>query len=136
MAQDNTIPEVPAAAVEAITEMLIEDQNILRPPTKAAHMLALICKLHELSRPFPRREEVAAALNASVSTIDAALSTRLDQGYIRLYIETRPGNVQRRDSVIRDRYYEPSDKLMRVYKKGEQKARNARRPRHNTTRKC
>jgi hypothetical protein len=124
---DDNIPDVSPLAVDAITEMLIEDQGILRPPVKAAHLLALICKLHEQNRPFPRREDVAEAIGAGVSTIDAALSTRLDEKYIELRIETRPGNVERRHSVIRERYYEPSQKLLNVYRNADRKNKDAKR---------
>lgn len=130
MTEDNVeqvaVPRVSPAAVDAITDMLIEEQGILRPPTKAAHLLAIICELHRQGRPFPQRETVAEEIQAAVSTVDAALSTRIDEGYITPRIETKPGNVQRRGSVIRQRYYDPSPRLLTVYTHAENKARGAK----------
>lgn len=115
------LPEVSAVVVDAIIDMLIMDQGMLRPPEKAAKLLALIVELHKRKQPFPTRSEVAEAIGASVSTIDAALSTRLNEGYIKLRVETPEGNVQRRNSVVRLRYLEPSDQLMDVVSKAKRK---------------
>jgi hypothetical protein len=108
------IPEVSPFVVDAITEMLKSDQGMLRPPEKAAHLLAVVCELHKLRQPFPPREDVARAIGASISTIDAAISTRLSEGYITLAVDTEPGNVQRRNSVLRRRYIIPSKRLLDV----------------------
>lgn len=132
--QDDDIPDVDPITVEAITEMLIEEQGILRPPVKAAHLLAIICKLHEQNRPFPKRGDVAQKIDAGVSTVDAALSTRLDEGYISVRVQTREGNVERRKSVVRDRFYDPSPKLMGVFKHSEDRAQQSRRGMQKTQR--
>lgn len=116
------VPDVPAFVVDAITRMLIEDQQLNRPPEKAAHLLAIICKLYEQRRPFPRRREVADKIGSPLATVDAALSTRLDEDYIKVRIETRPGNVQKRNSVIRERYYDPSDKLLFTYREASRRS--------------
>ena len=116
------VPDVPAFVVSAITKMLIEDQQLNRPPEKAAHLLAIICKLYEQRRPFPRRREVADKIGSPLATVDAALSTRLDEDYIRVRVETRPGNVQKRNSVIRERYYDPSDKLFSTYREASRRS--------------
>lgn len=121
------IPNVAPVAVDAITDMLIEDQGMMRPPTKAAALLAIICALHKQGKPFPRRECVADAIDAAVSTVDAALSSRLDEGYLTMRTKVKRGNVQRRNSVVRERYYEPSAKLLRTYEEAAAKARR----RHN-----
>lgn len=109
-----SLPKLDPVLVDAITDMLISDQGMLRPPDKAAKLLALIVKLHELGQPFPTRADAAEHIGASVSTIDAALSTRLDEGYISQRVATRQGNVQRRNSAVRDRFYTPSKDLLRV----------------------
>jgi DNA-binding transcriptional MocR family regulator len=121
-----SLPEVSPIVVDAICEMLISDQGMLRPPEKAAKLLALIVELYKRGQPFPRREEVAQAIGASVSTIDAALSTRLDEGYITLTIETPHGNVQRRNSAIRERHYVPSQGLLAVADKATKDSRRVR----------
>ena len=116
------VPDVPAFVVDAITKMLIEDQQLNRPPEKAAHLLAIICKLYEQRRPFPRRRDIADKIGSPLATVDAALSTRLDEDYISVRIETRPGNVQKRNSVIRERYYDPSDKLFLTYREASRRS--------------
>jgi hypothetical protein len=119
------LPAIEPAVVDAITDMIIRDTGCLRPPEKAAALMALIVELHKLNRPFPRREVAAAAIHASVSTVDAALSTHLDpgdgSGYLQLVVETSIGNVQRRNSVVRERFYIPSDDLLRVADRAKRK---------------
>lgn len=119
------IPAVAPIVIDAVTDMLMSEQGMNRPPEKAAALLALIVELHRRKRPFPRREEVAKALNASISTIDAALSSRLDEGYITIAVETKHGSVQRRNSVVRERYYLPSEHLVEVVKRAEAADRKA-----------
>jgi hypothetical protein len=115
------LPRISRAAVDAIMGVLKSQQGMRRPPEKAAKLLALIVALHKQGRPFPPRDEVAAAIGAAVSTVDAALSTRLNEGYIKLDVETPRGNVRRRNSVIRERYYIPSNQLQDTVDKAEQR---------------
>jgi hypothetical protein len=46
--------------------------------------------------------------------IDAALSTRLDEGYLEQTVETTKGNVNARNSIVRRRFYIPSKELIAV----------------------
>ena len=115
-----TLPSVSRAAVRAILDLLVSQQGMKRPPEKAAELLALIVELHAQRLPFPPRVEAAAALGASVSTVDAALSTRLDEGYIMMEVETPHGHVKRRSSVIRKRYYIPSKELQETVAKAKE----------------
>jgi hypothetical protein len=108
------IPEVSPFVVDAIIEMLKSDNGNLRPADKAAALLAVIVELHKQHKPFPPRKDVAAAIGASIPTIDAALNSRLAEGYITLAVDTEPGNVQRRSSVLRRRFIIPSKKLLDV----------------------
>lgn len=108
------IPKISPIVADAISDMLLSDQGMLRPPDKASRLLALIVELYKRKQPFPPRQEVAEAVGCAVSTIDAALSTRLDEGYIIQVIETTQGNVARRHSAIRERYYVPSAQLLKV----------------------
>ncbi len=116
-----SLPQISPIVVQAITDMLIAQRGMKRPPEKAAKLLALIVELHRRRRPFPPRDEVAAAIGASIATVDAALSTRLDEGYITLDVETPHGNVRRRNSVIRARYYIPSRQLLETVEAAEQR---------------
>jgi hypothetical protein len=120
MATDD-LPEISPVVVDAIVDMLVADQGMLRPPEKAARLLAFIVELYKAHRPFPERAEVAEHIGASVSTIDAALSTRLNEGYIKLRVETPDGYVQRRNSVVRDRYYDPCPQLLDVVERAKRR---------------
>lgn len=112
-----SLPKLDPIIVDAFIDMLISEQEMFRPPEKAAAMLALICELHLQEQPFPTRAEAARHINCSIPTIDAALSTRLDEGYITPDIRITEGNVQRRHSALRQRHYKPSAHLLSVYKK-------------------
>jgi len=120
------IPKVSPIVVDAISDMLLSDQGMRRPPDKAAHMLAVICALHKKDQPFPRREEMAEAINASISTVDAALSTRLSEGYLSIEMDTEQGNVARRNGVVRHKYYIPSPQLLEVYEQAERRLKKAK----------
>jgi hypothetical protein len=112
------IPDVNPAAVDAITRMLMEDHpKTNKPPIKAAHLLAIICKLYEEHRPFPEREAAGAAIGSPKATVESVLSHRAAEGYITMKVETREGNVDpnRRPSIVRERYYVPSKELLEVY---------------------
>ncbi len=87
--------------------------DIKRPPEKAAALLALTVELYKANRPFPTRQAAAIALGCSKFTIDAALSTRLDEGYLT-QIVTETGNIQARHGIIRKRFYIPSQDLISV----------------------
>jgi hypothetical protein len=115
------LPTISPIVVDAVMDMLLSEQGMNRPPEKAAALLALIVELHKRKQPFPRREEVAEAINASVSTVDAALSSRIDEGYITPIVETKRGNVQRRNSTVRERFYVPSDSLIAVVEKAKRR---------------
>jgi hypothetical protein len=105
---------VSPVVVDAITDMLMTQQNIRRPPEKAAALLALLVELNRKGQPFPKRHEVAEALDCSVYTIDAVLSTRINEGYLQQVVETTTGNVSARNSIVRQRFYVPSQELVAV----------------------
>lgn len=121
------VPAISPAVVDAITNMLLSAHGMQRPPEKAAALLAIICEFHKRNLPFPKREIVARAIGASVATVDAALSTRIQEGYITPRIETRDGNVQRRNSTIRERYYVPSEELLSLVEKAKRNESRARK---------
>jgi hypothetical protein len=123
------IPDPDPAAIDAITRMLMEEQpEVNKPPVKAAHLLAIICALHEERRPFPEREAAAKKIGSALSTIESILSHRLAEGYITMRVETREGNVNplKRESVIRQKYYEPTAKLLGVYHNPRRQVRRKR----------
>jgi hypothetical protein len=123
---DVDLPTIDRFIVDQFVEMLVEDTGALRPPINAAELLAVICALSKDNRPFPGREAMAEHIGCALSTIDAALSTRLAEGYISQIIETSAGNVARRNSVIRRTYYRPSKRLMDTYDKAASQVKVSR----------
>lgn len=136
LAVDADVPEPDPQIVDAFVNMLIEDTGALRPPTKAAYLLAIICLLAKQDRPFPGREPIARHIGCALSTVDAALSTRLAEGYISQIVETSAGNVARRNSVIRRTYYKPSKRLLDRFDKAASSVRvhKSRPPRRKDAR--
>ena len=121
------LPKVSPIVQDAILDMLKEQQSVYRPPEVTAALLALIVELHKVGKPFPGREVVARALGCSIYTIDSAISTRSATGYISLNIQTREGAVQRRLSVVKDRYYVPSQELIDVANVAHKREERARK---------
>jgi hypothetical protein len=121
-AEARKLPRVASVATQAVMDMLMTDQGMTRPPEKAAALLALITELDNAGLAFPERAVIAAALDCSVYTVDAALSTRTEEGYISLQYKTVPGNVARRHSVIKERYYVPSKRLRAVVESAKKRA--------------
>lgn len=113
-AEARRLPRLSPIVVDAVTDMLMTDHTMFKPPEKAAALLALITELHQRGQPFPEREVVARALNCSRYTVDSALSTRTAEGYISLSVKTEPGDVNNRASVIKRRYYRPSKRLQEI----------------------
>lgn len=117
------LPPVSPIVIDAITEMLMTEQGMKRPPEKAAALLALTVELYRQNRPFPARRVVADALGCSIFTVDAALSTRIDEGYLTQVVETTTGNVSARHSTVRHRYYVPSQDLVAVADRARRRRR-------------
>lgn len=109
------LPTPNPLAVDALCAMIMEQhENIRRPPEKSAALLALAVELHKNHTPFPSRMAVAIKLDCSVFTVDAALSTRMDEGYLQQVVETETGNVAHRSSTVRKRFYVPSKEVIDI----------------------
>lgn len=109
------LPTPNPVVVEAICEMLMEQhENVKRPPVKSAALLALAVELYKTNTPFPSRMAVALKLDCNVFTVDAALSSRIEEGYLQQVVETTTGNVAKRNSIVRHRFYVPSQELIDV----------------------
>jgi hypothetical protein len=115
-AEARKLPPIDEFVVDALCHMLQTDRNMPKPPVQAARLLALCVELHKLRLPFPHRRVAAQALGGgkSVWTLDAAISTRVDQGYLTEVHETTTGNVANRDSVIRQRFFIPHSRVIEI----------------------
>jgi hypothetical protein len=122
------LPKIRSTVIDAVTDMLMVDQGMTRPPEKSAALLALLVEVHKLGEPAPTRQTMAAAVarstdgSCSIFTIDAALSTRLSEGYLTQAVETPHGHVAKRNSVVRERYYVPSKRLIDVVDRAKRRA--------------
>lgn len=103
--------------IDAFVNYLIDQERMCRPPTQAAKLLAFIVQLHKSKppQPFPPRKQVAAHLEMGVPTIDAAVSSRIAQGYLKKELDWVEGNVANRSSSVQIRYYVPSKDLVELY---------------------
>lgn len=120
-----TLPPVNPIVVDALIEMIMTDQqDVRRPPEKSAALLALSVELYKTNRPFPTRMAAALHLECSIFTVDAAISTRINEGYLTQVVETEEGNVSARGSIVRKRYYIPSKDVIDVAERAVRKLRN------------
>jgi hypothetical protein len=105
------VPSLDLALADTIEKFLMARYDMRRPPIAAARLLAVIVLLDEQKQPFPSRRRVAEEIRCSVYGIDAALQVAMARGLISQHVEIAQGNVQRRESILRNRYYVPSDEL-------------------------
>jgi hypothetical protein len=106
------LPRVSAQLRDTIQDFITETYNSKRPPTVAATILGLIIELSHKRQPFPTRATVAEFANCSIFTVDSTISQCLQRGLITESVETVEGNVQKRESIIRHRYYTPTKRLL------------------------
>lgn len=108
------LPPIRRNIADAMETYLLDHYDIKRPPIAAAQLLALIIELDRINQPFPPRAVAAKAIGCTVFGIDAALSVALSRGLISIDMAVSQGNVMRRDSAIRHKYYRPSPALVAV----------------------
>lgn len=116
-----TLPRLNPAVVDALQDMLAADSGSTKPPEQAARLLALLYELDKEKLPAPTREVMAQALGGSRSkyTVDAIISSKINEGYLDLAIETMAGNVQARSSTRKERYLIPSKRVLSVAKSAD-----------------
>lgn len=106
--------QVDDSLADRIEEYLLQTYAMRRRPTAAARLLALIVDLYTKGLPFPQRTAVARDIGCSKDGVDAALSSYLARDEIALEMRMVPGNVAKRESVIRERYFIPSQTLLTI----------------------
>jgi len=110
------LPRLDAYKVDRALMYLQERFDIRRPPHASAALLVLIHELWINSLPWPPRREAAEHIGMSIYGLDGALSVATARGLIALSIETIEGGVARRESVIKQRYYTPSQEVIDLLK--------------------
>lgn len=122
-ADARTLPRLNPAVVDALQDMLMSDSGSTKPPEQAARLLALLYELDKEKLPAPTREVMAQALGGSKSkwTVDAIVSSKLNEGYLTLAIEIMEGNVKARSSTRKERYLIPSRRVLSVARSVDKK---------------
>lgn len=110
------LPRVRPIVADALADFLRAKRGADRPPHKAATLLALIVELHKRGLPFPSRQAVADAVGCSVQAVDYTLGVYLAEGWLDQAVGVREGNVAKFPSVVRDRFYVPSQELQDALK--------------------
>jgi hypothetical protein len=120
-AESRTLPRVNPFVVDAMMEMLMADSGATKPPEQAATLLALLVELDKLGEPIPTREVMAQVLGGSKSkyTVDAIVSSKIEDGYLQLVVETTHGNVSNRSSSRKQKYLVPSKRVKSVAQRAE-----------------
>lgn len=122
-AEARRLPKLNPAVVDAIQDMMVTDQGMLRPPEQAARFLTLVVALHKQNLPFPHREVAAKALAGAQSkwTVDTAIRSAMADGYVTLVVETTAGNIARRASVRKERHFVPDKRVIDIATRAEKK---------------
>lgn len=108
------IPAINADLTDRLIVFLQGKHEMKKRPFAAAGFLALVIALHKKKLPFPPRQDAADAIGCSKFGLDAAISVALARGLITPRSGTIQGNVERRESVVRVRYYDPAPELLAV----------------------
>ena len=109
-----TLPDIRFEA-EALADWIKETEGPQRRPECTGQILGLAIVLHRAGKqPWPTRQQIKAHTGVSLPMIDVVMSQRQAKGMISVYTSTRPGNVQKRTSVITQRHVRPSQELLNV----------------------
>lgn len=110
----NTGPAPSRALVAAVLDWYQTKYGMRRPPLAGAGVLALVVESHRRGTPFPQHVEAARRVGCSVETVGYTLNVALERGVVRQTVQTAPGCVTMRDSVVRQIYYVPCPELAQL----------------------
>lgn len=113
--------------VNAVTDWLLDHEGMQRPPEQAAKILVFIRELHRLHLPFPKRDDVAAHLGVSKSSVDAVINHRRRTQDIIEVAEFTEGHVGYRPSSRRQRFIMPSPELANIIDKAKREEARIKR---------
>ena len=112
--EDIELPRVPEALVHHLEDFLTTTYGSKRPPIIQAKLLALVVTLagEAPPLPFPSRRQAAEFAGCSIYTVDTSIAALLSRGLLTKEVETRDGNIQRREGILQDWYYKPTKRLV------------------------
>jgi len=109
-----TLPPIEYEA-QALAEWLKEREGPQRRPEQTARVLALAVLLHlDDRKPWPVRRQVSEHTGVSLPMHDVIMSQRQASGDITVWTATVSGNIKKHESVITQRFIQPSDELIAV----------------------
>jgi len=100
---------------QALAEWLKEREGPQRRPEQTARVLALAVLLHlDDRKPWPVRRQVSEHTGVSLPMLDVVMSQRQASGDITVWTATVSGNIKKHESVITQRFIQPSDELIKI----------------------
>jgi len=125
---------------QVIADWLQEREGPQRRPEQTARVLALAVKLHlDGRRPWPVRRQVSEHTGVSLPMIDVIMSQRQASQDITVWTTTVMGNVKKHESIITQRFIQPSDELINVVQRDilrrTKDEKNAKRRERNAQRR-
>jgi len=107
-----TLPAIDDEA-EIIADWLKDHEAAQRRPEQTARVLALAVRLHlDGVQPWPVRRQVSAHTGVSLPMLDVVMSQRQASGHISVWTATVKGNIAKHDSVITQKFVQPSQELL------------------------
>jgi hypothetical protein len=104
---------------QVIADWLKDHEGPQRRPEQTARVLALAVKLYlDGQRPWPVRRQVSAHTGVSLPMLDVVMSQRQASKDITVWTSTISGNVRKHESVITQRFIQPSDELIQIVQRG------------------
>lgn len=108
------LPDINQEA-QVIADWLKEREGPQRRPEQTARVLALAVKLHLAGqKPWPVRRQVAEHTGVSLPMLDVVMSQRQASKDITVWTATASGNIKKHESVITQRFIQPSDELIKI----------------------
>lgn len=111
------LPDINQEA-QVIADWLKDREGPQRRPEQTARVLALVVKLHLAGRqPWPVRRQVSEHTGVSLPMIDTIMSQRQANQDITVWTATVSGNIKKHESVITQRFIQPSDELIEIVRR-------------------
>lgn len=134
------LPDIEFEA-QAIADWLVAREEAQRRPEQTARVLALAVKLHlDGQQPWPVRRQVSEHTGVSLPMLDVVMSQRQASGDITVWTATVSGNIKKHESIVTQRFIQPSDELIEIVQRSISQRtnyeKNAKRRKRNAERRA
>ncbi len=113
-AEPTNLPKIDRAMCERIKNYIADHYGSRRPPKHTAAILATLVEMHRRAMPFPDRKLLAKHVGCSEWGLDNCINTSMLRNLVVIQVETAPGNVSSRESIVQVKYVRPTTALMRI----------------------